>query len=204
MIQIRKTAKGGLEATSDDDTDWLMINRAVRVVEGKRFQVRQFINAREGRMIIGLNAICMQMLRSDDMPQNQVFFRLPADDFQNESVHVHWNGPVFIVIKNISDSTLVYLTNERGECLSGSNTWENGRLCLNSSFNPFNLEALDALIYNKANHDLCWAGERITGEWEPREEGSAELPIFTITTWPSFGGSIISIPKSIIEEVKNG
>ncbi len=206
MIAIRKTPQGKLEARSDGQDQWIFIGRAKRVVNGKRFTAKQFVSVQTGKVIIGLSSICMQMLRTEQLPEDELCF-YKYDEYEggdpiNKSVHVYWPNPVYLILPNMCDTGYIYLVNEDGRALSGSNVWSDGRLCLNSSFTPFNLEALDALIYNEANTDLRWAGATIPGEWE-EQEGMQRT--FMMREWPTFTQvRNATIPPTIIAEVNNG
>lgn len=128
------------------------------------------------------NRITMEILCEEGCSNNEFldFSRDEDDDPYCESVRVFHDEPHLIAIPNISNLT-AYHCRLDGCVLAGSNTFDDGGLCLGDSYSPYDLGAINLLCNYKANADLAWRGGAIQIEKPTRNNQRM------VKDWPTMG-----------------
>jgi hypothetical protein len=184
-----KTENGVMMARPVKCDPWMRLPTKIRIAEGIPIRIAQWINPEQMSAWWVLDRLVMSMLYSDDSPEGE--FSSLGDD-GSESRWVRWDHPVLLYCPDIKHSPdSIYLLNENGEALSGSNIYASRRLCLGEYFNHLSTHPVELLISNEANDDLGWQGEALLGEWHSTH--------FQIETWPRIQSREYQVPPPVAE-----
>ena len=115
------------------------------------------------------------------------------EDFKSIRV-IHDEPHLLVARRDYHGGTFAYHTNLNGDALVGSNTDENGALCLGDSFSLFDWSAVDLLCNYQANNDYAWRGDGIKVSKTQENEDLTK-----IDTWPPYKESALSVPRGISE-----
>lgn len=136
--------------------------------------------------------ITMTQLFSREDIRNRVT-TIRYQGFSPQSCRVFHDAPHILACPNISNMQCYHVDLE-GYALSGSNTFDSGRLCLGDTFTPYDFSALHLLCNYNANSDLGWRGSPLGVSYE----GSSSTPKIIVNTWPRIGTSTrISLPRNL-------
>lgn len=169
-----KTENGIIMARPVECEPWMRLPTKIRISQGVPIRIAQWINPKEMSVWWVLDRLVMSMLYSGESECGEF---VSDEDSESEPALVRWDHPALLHcpdIKNRPDT--IYLLNEKGEALSGSNIFPGGNLCLGEYFNPLSTHPVELLINNEANDDLNWRGQALLGDWQPTH--------FQIETWP--------------------
>lgn len=173
---------GEVEVMIHEEGGPIYLGAHKRFNEGKMMHIHQLYDPIMKQMIWMLDGIRINLLTSID-DDNQISY-VPEERRERDTRNIlcEYSKPVLLIINAID--AIAFLTDIKGNPLSGSNIYETGNLCLGQVFNPYIAEPLDLMLYNHPNNDLNWYGEPIREiEKEANKEG--ETPITTIKTWPA-------------------
>ena len=107
-------------------------------------------------MIWVMDQITMTLLNGDNSDRLISFGDDDRDDA--DSVRVFHDEPHALFVPDISDPSRSYHCDLTGEIFAGSNTFNDGKLCLGESFAPYNFAGIHLLCNYEANAALAWVG----------------------------------------------
>jgi hypothetical protein len=184
-----KTENGVMMARPVKCDPWMRLPTKIRIAESIPIRIAQWINPEQMSAWWVLDRLVMSMLYTDTSTEGE--FR-SLEDGDSEPVWVRWDHPVLLHCPNIKHSPdIIYLLNEHGEVLSGSNIHGSRNLCLGEYFNYLSTHPVELLISNEANNDLNWRGRALLGEWHSTH--------FQIETWPPIQSSEHQVPPPVAE-----
>lgn len=99
-----------------------------------------------------------------------------------KSMVLVYNQPVILGIDRVLTSdAYAKLMNVSGYPLTGSNSYDDGNLCLGQSFNTMTLEALQLLTESRPNRDLEWTGPPMVVNREIQGKADGEIVMWEST-----------------------
>lgn len=162
---------------------------------GELVKCIQWINFETAQSWWAVNRIRTQMLGVDDGYLNKESSEFQIGSHENwKSRLVEYNKPSFFYCSSCnSTSPYIYLVDEEGKVLSGSNVFSGGNLCLGVDSNPITDDPIRVFMSNMANKDLDWVGEPFKGEWNEENELK-----FVIQSWKSTTIHIERVPQFVL------
>lgn len=182
-IQIRKKENGRLEARILSKDKVVLLNKTFRENAGERIDITHIWLPTQNTWVWIISNLVMEMLNSENnQDDNEIYY---SDEERNikevKRQLVHFPGTTILASPFIHGDP-IYLLDTNGAVLAGSNIHTAGNLCLGDSFSPTGMAPVELLIYNKANKDLSFYGEPISGEYKARKD-TTRTKIFKINEW---------------------
>lgn len=162
MSVFIKESEDGLLALVETKPEIIMISMNTVLIDDVEIRVAQFIEKKHGRTSMWwvLDKISMTLLCDMELyDDNVIQFFVDNDREDDVQSHRFFHDDIHIIyLQSISNTEGTYHLNSNGNTYSGSNTFNDGRLCLGDPYSPFDLSVVDSLCNLDANRDLSWFG----------------------------------------------
>jgi hypothetical protein len=203
MIIAKKDECGNILVRTKGDRNLMFLRKGVKIVDDFRIEVFHFMNPATRSIYWVMDGIQVNLLSDSSSVKEGIVMRQGGRASQ---VKCRYEQPVILAIHDWGvQGTAPQLLNHNLGHLSGSNIHGDSRdytnsynLCLGITPDIMSIDMVDALLFGKANNDLHWRGDAVTGQsgWAKDSNGK-RIKIFNVAQWPEIRKCRTQIPKEI-------
>lgn len=204
MIIAKKDESGNILVKQSGDPDIMFIKKAAKIVDDYRIEVYHFMNVFKKSCYWVMDRIQINLLSDSSSVKDGIVCRYGGG--RGSQVKCRYDQPVILAIHNweVQGTAPQLLDADLGH-LSGSNIYgtssnhqANYNLCLGVTPDIMSVDMVDSLLFGKANNDLNWRGNPVTGvsAWAKDSSGK-RIKIFNVEKWPQIEKCRTQIPREI-------
>jgi hypothetical protein len=199
---LKKDQAGRVLGKIKYDPSLILTKKGIRIIDGMRIEVTHFINPKTYSAYWVANSIQTNIFSNLSQVKNGI---LCYQDGRKGQVKTRYYKPVILAIHDWrAQSSKPQMLNHLGEHLSGTNIYgesdqvDSLGLCLGGTYDYFDINLFDSILYSKANSDLGWRGGKIEGGSKfTKDENGKKVKVFEVSNWEIITKCKQRIPEEI-------